>query len=578
MIQLPIPFLFDGGTGTYLQELLPELDYAVEECNIYHPETVLSLHREYIEAGAMGIKTNTFGANTVALSMDFSEVRKIITQGIALAKEAVREGNTIIFADIGPIGTALEQALEEYKWIIDCFLEEGINHFLFETFPSGEYFETLSEYIKGKCKESYILVSFAVFPSGETRLGLPAKSLLLEMDKIPHIDAIGLNCISGPHHLMELAKKLPTFTKPLSLMPNANYPTIIGGKAYYEENPIYFSQELSQGKEFSVRIFGGCCGTTPSYTKALKEGLTEVKPIKREVQSVSARMLGPKTENSFLEKLKAKEFPIVVEYDPPADLNIRRYMENVRYLRELGVDGITLADCPVARARIDASIMGVKIKRETGVEPIIHMTCRDRNINATKALLLGLAMEEIQNILLVTGDPIPTAERDEVKAVFQLNSVRLASFVQRLNEEVLEKPMNIGAALNINAVNFTAELDKAKRKEEAGVQVFYTQPVLSEIGVNNLSEARKNLQGHIMGGLIPVVSYRNAHFMQSEISGITMEEQVLQSFTEDMTKDEAGRLGVKWTRHFMEKIIPYVDGLYLITPFHRVELIGDILK
>lgn len=569
-------FLFDGGTGTYLQELSPLEEGTFEEYNVTKPEIVSRLHREYLDAGAMGIKTNTFGANTSMLG-EPERVREVILAGISLArKEAAGRGK--VFASIGPINLPEEEALREYKGIVDIFLEEGVENFLFETFPEGSLFQELGGYIKEKAPKSFIITSFAVYPSGETALGVRLEDLIHDGEENPYVDVLGLNCISGPRHLVELVRKLPEEGKPLSLMPNAGYPTVHGGRTFFGEHPGYFAKELVQGATGRVRYFGGCCGTTPAYTAALKEALKEYTPDRSGRETVRPKLSVKASANPFYEKLKVGEFPVAVEYDPPKDLDIGKYMKNIRYLKSLDVDGVTLADCPVARARIDAGIMGVKIKRETGMTPIVHMTCRDRNINAAKALLMGLAMEGIQNVLLVTGDPIPTAQRDEVKAVFQMNSVRLANFVSGLNEDVFPNPMVIGGALNVNARNFSAELEKAKRKEEAGVTVFYTQPVLSEQAIKNIAKAKEELSAYILGGMIPVVSERNARFMQSEISGITMDEEVLNSFSPEMSREEGGQTGVNWAVKFMKEMKPYVDGYYLITPFHRVELIGEILE
>ncbi|MDO5714456.1 MAG: bifunctional homocysteine S-methyltransferase/methylenetetrahydrofolate reductase [Tissierellia bacterium] len=576
MKRIKEPYLFDGATGTYLQELSPLEEGTFEEYNITKPEIVKKLHEDYVEAGAMGLKTNTFGANTISLG-DFHRVKEVITQGILLAKEVIPKDRDI-FGSIGPIKLPEEEALQEYKKIIEIFLEEGIDHFLFETFSEGSLFPKISSFIKERAPEAYIITSFAVFPSGETALGISADELLKETEKDPNIDGIGFNCVSGPRHLTTLVKNLNLGEKPISLMPNAGYPTIHGGRTFFGDHPEYFAQELVQESPNKVKIFGGCCGTKPLYIKALRKALEKRAPHTFEKKDVEVKLGVERIANPFYKKLKDGGFPIVVEYDPPADLDIDKYMKNVKYLKELGVDAITLADCPVARARIDAGLMGVKIKRDEDMVPIVHMTCRDRNLNATKALLMGLAMEGIQNLLLVTGDPIPTAERDEIKAVFQMNSVRLAKYVSKLNDEVFPNPMSIGGALNINARNFSAELKKAVRKEEAGVEIFYTQPVLSRQGLENLKKARKELSSYIMGGMIPVVSARNARFMQSEISGITMDEEVLESFTDDMSREEAADLGVSWALKYMKESKNFVDGFYLITPFHRVEVIGAILS
>ncbi|MFL8675320.1 methylenetetrahydrofolate reductase [Clostridioides sp. GD02404] len=251
-------------------------------------------------------------------------------------------------------------------------------------------------------------------------------------------------------------------------------------------------------------------------------------------------------------------------------------MSSAKKLKDHGVDAITIADCPIARARVDSSLLACKIKRELDITPIPHMTCRDRNINATKALLLGLNIENIDNVLVVTGDPIPSAERDEIKAMFSFNSSILANYIKTLNENTFNTPFNILGALNINAINFDSQLKHAKIKIENGVTMFLTQPVLTEQALINLKKAKEILPAKILGGIIPVVSYRNACFMNNEISGITVSQNIIDLY-KDTSKEESTKLAINISTQIAKEIEPYVDGYYIITPFKRIDIICDII-
>ena len=210
------------------------------------------------------------------------------------------------------------------------------------------------------------------------------------------------------------------------------------------------------------------------------------------------------------------------------------------------------------------------------MEPLPHMTCRDRNLNATKALLLGLSMEGVHNVLLVTGDPIPTEHRDEVKTVFNFNSRKLARYVSELNGQ-LAAPFNIFGALNVNAKNFDMQLKIAREKEENGVMGFLTQPVLSAEALENLKLARRELKGKILGGVFPVVSYRNACFLNNEIAGMRVCSEITELYR-DKDRDQAEALAVTISAAIARELEPYTDGLYLMTPFKRVELMRRILE
>lgn len=575
---IKFPLVFDGAMGTYYPDKSKRVMPECEMANLFDSEVIYEIHKEYVDAGAMAIKTNTFQANTVSLGTDFSVVKNVIEAGISLAKKAVEKTETLVFADVGPIPGNDEKSIDEHKEIIDIFLENGINDFLFETFSEIGTLKELAKYIKTKDEDAFIITSFAVGADGLTRTGEVGEDLLSEAAKSADIDAVGFNCVSGPLRLREYIEKINLPEKIISIMPNGGYPTVIKNRTYYSANKDYFSNATLQFLEYGVQIIGGCCGTRPEFIREITERISEYRYTKtRPEKKKHARLETPYTENLFRNKLEHGKKPIVVEFDPPKDLNMKRYMENVKALSNSGADGITIADCPVARVRVDASLTAYKIKNEIGIEPIVHMTCRDRNVNASKALLLGLNLENILNIITITGDPVPTAEKDEVKSVFQFNSTKFAALVSDMNEKVFTNKMNIGAALNINANKFDLEIKRAQAKEKAGVNVFYTQPAISRTAVENLKIARKELKSYIMGGVMPIVSYKNALFMNSEASGIRLDDEIIERY-KGLEREAASRLAVEITSDFMRQLADDVDGYYIITPFSRVEIVGELVQ
>lgn len=575
---IKFPLVFDGAMGTYYPDKSKRVMPECEMANLFDSEVIYEIHKEYVDAGAMAIKTNTFQANTISLGTDFSVVKNVIEAGISLAKKAVEKTETLVFADVGPIPGNDEKSIDEHKEIIDIFLENGINDFLFETFSEIGTLKELAKYIKEKDEDAFIITSFAVGADGLTRTVEVGEDLLSEAAKSADIDAVGFNCVSGPLRLREYIEKINLPEKIISIMPNGGYPTVIKNRTYYSANKDYFSNATLQFLEYGVQIIGGCCGTRPEFIREITERISEYRYTKtRPEKKKHARLETPYTENLFRNKLEHGKKPIVVEFDPPKDLNMKRYMENVKALSNSGADGITIADCPVARVRVDASLTAYKIKNEIGIEPIVHMTCRDRNVNASKALLLGLNLENILNIITITGDPVPTAEKDEVKSVFQFNSTKFAALVSDMNEKVFTNKMNIGAALNINANKFDLEIKRAQAKEKAGVNVFYTQPVISKTAVENLKIARKELKSYIMGGVMPIVSYKNALFMNSEASGIRLDDEIIERY-KGLEREAASRLAVEITSDFMRQIADDVDGYYIITPFSRVEIVGELVQ
>ena len=575
------PLIFDGAMGTYYATVSENPLSKCEFANIYDRQTILNIHKEYIKAGCDAIKTNTFGANKINLESDFKTVKQVIKTGYEIAMEAVKGTDVLVFADIGPIPLLENKDLwQDYKEIIDIFLELGAAYFIFETFSTDEYLLEISQYIKEKNPDAYILMEFAVSPEGYTRLGKSGRKLIERVLQMPNVDACGFNCFSGPYHLLQYIKTLNIGSEIISVMPNSGYPTIINNRIFFDNTKEYFATQMLEIAKQGVVILGGCCGTTPEYIKETVKALKNLPS--REVvvttnEAEKSYVNKSAINNTLLDKINKSQKIIAVELDPPINTEIDFFMDSAKKLKNQGIDAITIADCPIARARVDSSLLACKLKRELDITPIPHMTCRDRNINATKALLLGLNIEGINNVLVVTGDPIPSAQRDEIKGVFSFNSAILANYITNLNETAFSSPFNICGALNINAVNFNNELTHAKKKIENGMSMFLTQPILTERAVENLMQARKELSAKILGGIIPIVSYKNACFMNNEISGISVSEKIIDMY-KDVSKEEASRLAVKISTQIAEKIYPYVDGYYLITPFKRIDIISEIIN
>lgn len=574
------PLLFDGAMGTYYAALKKaDLDQC-EMANLHDPETVLAIHQAYIKAGCRAIRSNTFAANEQNLECDADHLAAVIRQGYEIALRAASETDVFVFADIGPISIQYEgEFLPAYQRIIDVFLEAGAGHFIFETFSSSAYLPALCDYIKRKKPEAFIICSFAVSPEGYTRQGQSIYNIMAELETVESIDALGMNCFCGPSHLLQLAKSVRVKNKAISIMPNAGYPTVINNRVLFENNAAYYSSQMSAIARQGVAILGGCCGTTPEYIQATVTQLAGLIKVDRdqEVISLPRPNSASVSSNKLLDKLEQGRKIIAVELDPPLDTNIAFFMESAQKLKEHQVDAITIADCPIARARVDSSLLACKLKRELDITPIPHMTCRDRNINASKALLLGLNIEGINNVLVVSGDPIPSGERVQIKSVANFNSVIFANFIRNLNESTFSNPFHICAALNVNARYFDAQLKHARRKIENGVSMFLTQPILSREAIENLQKARQELPARILGGIMPVVSYRNACFMNNEIAGITVSEEICNQY-KDVSKEQADQLAIEISAAIAREIAPYVDGYYLITPFRRIDIITAILE
>lgn len=565
--------LFDGAMGTYFSQINKKIGAGCELASLSQPELIKQIHKEYIEAGCKAIKTNTFNANRNAYP-DEELVRKVIKASISIAKSAIGSQEIFLFGDIGPVDPL--HAYEEYKFVVDVFLEEGIENFLFETQYSTKSLMEIASYIKEKNPEAYIITSFAISPEGFTKDGLFFQDIMDVLKEVKEIDCLGLNCTCGAYHMHKLVQKLDLEGKELSLMPNAGYPIVLNNRTYYDGNPSYYASQMKELARFA-KILGGCCGTEPQHMKEVFVQLQEIDVLTKVQTKVVKKEIVDDVESAFWNKLANKQKVMAVELDPPDHASLSKFMAGAWQLKGAGVDILTIADCPVGRVRMDSSLLACKIKRELSLEALPHMTCRDRNINATRALLLGIYAEGLRNVLLITGDPLPSGDRDEVKTVFQFNSRKLAKYITSLSKQSMLGNFHLFGALNVNAQNFDVQLRLAKEKLENGMVGFLTQPVLTEKALENLKRARQELDCYILGGVIPVVSKRNALFMNSEINGIEVDERIIEMY-DGKSRAECEELAVKISVEIMKKMEEYTDGFYLMTPFGRTSLIEKIIK
>ena len=570
--------LFDGATGTALCAQSGEGE-AVERLCLTQPQRVLALHRAYLAAGCKAIKTNTFAAHVSLACENKDDQKTLIRAAYDLARRAGNAYDAAVFADIGPAPTDADSAAACYIAMAEQYLNVGATCFLFETMQSGEGLAEAAAYIKASCPDAWIMVSFAADADGFTRAGEQASALALQMSACGAVDAIGLNCICGAYHIRQLLSTLDVGDKWMSAMPNAGYPHVEEGRTYYDSAPAYYAQQVMECVKAGARIVGGCCGTTPEHIRQIARLLgTSMPPRVRMGDEKAAQPPEKGCRSRILRRLEQGRRITLVELDPPRSADIGGFMEGARQLEQAGADAITIADCPIGRARMDSSLLACKLSRELGIEALPHMTCRDRNVNATKALLLGLSMENVHNVLAVTGDPIPTGDRGSVKSVYQFNSRVLAKFIRGLGESGEAEPFFVCGGLNINAVRFDSELDRAKEKMDCGVSAFLTQPVLSEQAALHLERARDELRGaKLIGGLFPVVSEKNARFLQSEVHGITVDEAVVRAYA-GLDRAQGEDMAVRLCREAASRISPFVDGYYIMTPFQRVELVCRVIR
>ena len=584
--------LFDGAFGTYYggkydTRQLPEL------ANLEYPERVKEIHREYLEAGAEILRTNTFAANSFCMDLSREQMEETIRRGVRLARETVAEwradtGETrevYVAADIGQIpGDALSQkesVIREYQKICSIFLKEGITFFVFETFSEMEEILPVIREIGG---QAFITVQFSVNQFGYSNAGLSARKLLQQTGGVKEIDATGFNCGVGPSHMHRILQNLEKPAgKFLTALPNAGYPQLVTGRMIFSgDNRDYFVDRVQQMVSLGVDMAGGCCGTTPEYIRELADKLDFAQYPRKQAMIEPEIQQIPSEDHSFFHAKESGcpgEKLIAVELAPPMGIDDEKLMDAAHLLQKSGVDVLTFPDSPSGRTRADSILMAEKVARETGMCVMPHICCRDKNAIAMRSQLLGAYLNDIHNFLVITGDPIPSMVRTTVKSVFNFDSVGLMQIIADMNEDQFaQAPVSYGGAINQGRRNLEVEIGRVKKKMAAGAAFFLTQPVSTRESAERVRRIKEETGARILCGIMPFVSLKNATFMKNEMAGIDVTEEVLSRYRADMTREEGEQAGVELAKEVIAMTEDFVDGYYFSFPFNRVTMLEKILK
>ena len=586
--------VMDGAMGTYYAAKNGKENAVSEYALFTNPEQILDIHKEYLKAGAKIIKTNTFAANQEVLNITIEQLSSLLHIACKTAKQAIAEMQLEVFCagDIGPIPEFAEEdeeiVIQKYQAMIDVFLAEGMDAILFETFSNLRYLKSLAAYIKKKNRNVFVMFSFCVNKNGYTQTGQSAQKLFDEAARIDELDAVGINCGIGSGHMYHVLShlKLPKH-KYIMAAPNAGYPEQLHNRMVYMENTQFFEENAKKLLDTNVAILGACCGTTPKHIEKIAEIAAEYGAAHYETNLSQPSIIVSEAEtkvpeisyanNTWMQKLLSGKKVVAVELDPPYDANDEKILDCAKKLSKLDVDIITMADSPRGRSRIDSIMMSMKLNRVCQSEVMPHICCRDRNMVAMRSALLGAYVNDIRNLLIVTGDPLPLESRNTTTNVFDYNSIQLMEFVKEMNaEHFSEDPFAFGGALNYNGNNVEKIVERMLKKIEAGASYFLTQPVYSRKDMERIQELKERTNSKILCGIMPFVSYTNANFVQNEFAGIEVPQEIVKRYQKEMTREEAEIVGAKLASELVESVRYFADGYYFMLPFNRVSLFEKI--
>lgn len=577
----------DGSFGTYYSQKYKTVDIP-EYANITASQRISEIHTEYINSGAKLIRTNTFASNTYSLDCSIEQVKENIKAAYKIAKEAVEQSGKEIFiaGNIGPVPAVFqpdfEAVEEEYYQIAKTFIDEGADILCFETFTQSEHIMPAIKRIKEECNP-FIIVQFCVNQYGYSEAGESAERLVSETAFSKCVDAVGLNCGVGPAHMQQILSRINLNNNCfVTAMPNAGYPLLVRNRVKYADNPIYFASKVNDMALLGADIIGGCCGTTPDYIREVAKTVDLTPTVKSDETSANNENEKPVIKKSFFRNadgtIKDKKL-IAVELAPPFGADDKKLLEAAHSLKGLGVDVLTFPDSPSGRTRIDSVLMAQKVKNVTGFEVMPHICCRDKNAIAMRSTFLGASINDINNFLIITGDPIPVMARQVVKSVFNFDSVGLMRIADEMNSEALkDSPLTYGGAINQSRRRIESEIKRVQKKMEAGAEFFLTQPVFTAEDAERLRRVKEETGARILCGIMPLVSRKNALFMKNEISGVNVTDEVIERYPENADREDGENVGVELAKEMIAITKDFADGYYFSFPFNRTYLLKRIIQ
>jgi methionine synthase / methylenetetrahydrofolate reductase(NADPH) len=596
--------VFDGGVGTYLYEKGIYINTCFDELNLTNPDLVAEVHRDYINAGADVVETNTFGANRIKLAPHGLEpkVYEINRRGAEIAKKVAAD-QALVAGSVGPLGVQIEpigklsftEAREVFREQVKGLVDGGVDLIVLETFS---YVSELLQAIQATREIAPAIAIMAQVTVNDDALLLSGATLESFVEEITkhNVDVIGLNCSVGPKAMLEALEELKPLTKlPVSVQPNAGVPQNVGGRNIYMTSPEYIAEYAKRFILSGATVVGGCCGTNPEHIKAIRRAVHALQPSKRmdrvagelKVTAPEAVTVVPVAEKSRIShKLATQQFVTMVELVSPRGVSSQSQVQKARKLHHFGIDAINIPDGPRASARMSALALAAILQREVGIETILHFACRDRNVIGMQSDLLGAWALGLRNILAITGDPPKLGNYPNATAVFDVDAIGLTNIITRLNHglDLAGNPIgeptgfSVGVGVNPGAINLDEELRRLDWKIEAGAEYMITQPVFDLRILEGFLKRIEHLHLPLLCGIWPLVSYRNAEFMNNEVPGASVPADILDRMRNTTTKEEGFLEGVAIAKETYEHVKTHVAGVQLSAPLGRIEGIFMMLK
>ncbi|HVM73111.1 MAG TPA: bifunctional homocysteine S-methyltransferase/methylenetetrahydrofolate reductase [Anaerolineales bacterium] len=602
----PTPLLADGAMGTLLHSRGIPFDQCFDELNLSNPAAVSGIHAEYLDAGAQIILTNTFGANRFKLGK-YGLQDKVVAinhAGVELARETAGS-SALVAGDIGPLGVRIapfgrvqpDQARTAFMEQAQALASAGVDLIVIETMSDLYEIQAAIQAVHEVATELPVIASVTFTRDDRTILGDSPEKVAHAL-MAARADVIGVNCSGGPAQLLRLLKAMHAAVPHARIWvkPNAGWPEQVGGRIMYPADPDYFGDYALAFCEAGASIIGGCCGTTPQHIAAMQKAMSTnpsgcgvpILPA-TDVSDAGEASVEVEPPSSLAQKLAQGKFVISAEMDPPRGLSTHKLIAGASLLQEAGADVINVADSPMARMRMSAWAVCDIIQRQVGVETTLHFPTRGRNLLRVQGDLLAAHALGLRNIFVVMGDPTAVGDYPEAMDNYDLVPSGLIKLIkQGFNAGVdhsgasIGQPTNffVGAALNLNPSEPDQEIRNARRKVLAGADFFLTQPIYrAEEGpafLDKYAAIHGPLDRPVLVGILPLVSARHVNFLNNEVPGISIPEEMRQRM--ELAGEAGAKAGVELAVALIEAVKHWAQGVYLMPQFSRYDLIAEIIE
>ena len=600
--------LLDGAMGTMLhaEHNLP-IDTCFDLLNLTDPEAVASVHRQYLDNGAEILETNTFSANIFKLAeCDMqAECVAINREGVRIAQgviAAAGRDDVYVAGSVGPLGVRLapfgrttsEEAARAFSIQLEALIGARVDLLLFETFSDLEELKIAITTARAIAPALPIVAQMTFTRDNRTLLGdTPA-----QVAKALHqsgADIIGVNCSSGPAQLLRILQLMRRAVPDalFSVVPNAGWPEMAGGRVMYPATPDYFGEYALAFQDAGACIVGGCCGTTPDHIHAMRTALddpTRPHPTQITVTDLADTVVSdvPEAPTRLARKLAAGQFVVTVEMPPPRSYTAQKIIASAELLREAGADFINVSDSPMARMRMSPWAVCHLIQHDVGLETVLHFPTRGRNLLRVQGDLLAAHALNVRNLFVVMGDPTNIGDYPDsfdTHDIVPSSLIRLikhnlnAGIDQAGNSIGQPTSFQVGCALNVNARDLAREARLLRKKIDAGADFALTQPIFEAEVLERFREIYAKQYGAlrlpILAGILPLYGTRHAAFLHNEIPGIDIPEAIRQRIAG--AGDRAPDEGVAIAQELLQALRMLAQGSYIMPAFGRYDLVARVI-